>query len=85
MSTKIGLSPFHSSAWLVATKEHGVVITSPVTRNACSAVMSARVALAKSTMCFTPQVLAQGLFQRMVHVAPRWSGNGSPRSFPSRG
>ena len=55
MSTKIGLSPFHSNAWLVATKEYGVVITSPVTRNACSAVMSARVALAKSTMCFTPR------------------------------
>jgi len=38
---------FHQSAWVVATKLKGVVITSPVMRNAWRAVTSASVPLEK--------------------------------------
>jgi hypothetical protein len=41
-------------------------MTSPVIRNACSAVTSATVPLVKSDRCSTPKVRAQGLFQ--LHV-----------------
>jgi hypothetical protein len=47
--------PFHISECAVATKEYGVVITSPVMRSDCSAVTSAIVALVNSEMCFTPR------------------------------
>ena len=55
MSTNTGLMPFQSSACAVATKEYGVVITSPVMRSACSAVTSPSVPFANSAMCRTPR------------------------------
>ena len=38
ISAKTGFRPFHSTECAVAAKEYGVVMTSPVTRRACSAV-----------------------------------------------
>ena len=55
ISANTGLMPFHSSECDVATKEYGVVMTSPVMRSACSAVTSASVPLVKSEMCSTPR------------------------------
>lgn len=55
MSANTGLIPFHNSEWAVATKEYGVVMTSPVMRSDCSAVTSARVPLANREMYSTPR------------------------------
>ena len=55
MSTNTGLMPFHSSECAVATKEYGVVMTSPVMRSACSAVTSAMVPLVNRARCSTPR------------------------------
>ena len=47
--------PFHHNAWVVATKLNGVVMTSPVMRRACKAVMSGRVPLVNRLMNGTPR------------------------------
>ena len=57
MSTNTGLISFHSNECDVATNEYGVVITSPLIRNACSAVINAKVPLAKSDIKGTPKYL----------------------------
>ena len=56
-STKTGVTLFHIKECDVATNENGVVITSPVISNACSAVVNAIVALLKSEIYFTPKYL----------------------------
>ncbi|MNH40802.1 hypothetical protein D3C79_1021750 [compost metagenome] len=55
ISTNTGVRLFHSSEWAVATKEYGVVITSPLSPAACNAVISAWVPLQNSEMCSTPR------------------------------
>jgi hypothetical protein len=55
ISTNMGMMPFHSGECAVATKEYGDVITSPVIRRDCKAVISARVPLVNSEMYFTPR------------------------------
>jgi len=45
MSTNTGLMPFHSRECAVATKENGVVMTSPEIRSACREVTRASVPL----------------------------------------
>ena len=67
-SANTGFIPFHSRECDVATKEYGVVMTSPVTRNACKAVTKAIVPLVNKQICFTP---------RKSHSAcssSRWNG-----------
>jgi hypothetical protein len=51
ISTNIGLAPCQRSECDVATKEYGVVITSPVMRSACNAVIKASVPLTNKDMC----------------------------------
>ena len=55
ISTKTGRMLFQSSEWAVATNEYGVVMTSPLTRNACSATISAMVPFENSERCSTPR------------------------------
>ena len=45
ISTNTGLIPFHQRACVVATKLKGVVMTSPVIRIACRAVIKGNVPL----------------------------------------
>ena len=58
-STKTGLRPFHQMECVVATKLYGVVITSPVIRMACSAVMSGNVPFVNRLMYLTPRYSAK--------------------------
>ena len=55
MSANTGLMPFHSNDCAVATKDYGVVMTSPVIRNACKAETKAMVPLVNSAKCLTPR------------------------------
>lgn len=55
MSTNTGFMPFHHKACVVATKLNGVVITSPVMRRACKAVMSGKVPLVNRLTNGTPR------------------------------
>ncbi len=55
ISTNTGERLFQSSEWEVATNEYGVVMTSPVIRNACNAVTRAMVPLVNRARCSTPR------------------------------
>ncbi|MOA49369.1 hypothetical protein D3C78_1722400 [compost metagenome] len=55
ISTNTGLRPFHSTECVVATKEYGVVITSPVIRRAWRAATRASVPLANRQICSIPR------------------------------
>ena len=50
-----GSRPFQLRSSLVATNENGVVITSPCSRSAFSAINSASVPFANREMCSTPR------------------------------
>ena len=50
ISTNTGFIPFHHKECVVATKLYGVVITSPVTLKACSAVISGNVPFVNKLM-----------------------------------
>ena len=55
MSQKTGFMLFQCSACVVATKEQGVVITSPLILNACKAVIRPNVALENKEIYLTPK------------------------------
>jgi hypothetical protein len=71
MSTKIGRIPFHIRLCEVATKEYGVVITSPVMRSSWSAHTSAMVPLLNNE---SPgrQPAAQRRLEPLGGTARRW-------------
>ena len=70
MSTKIGLIPFQSRQCEVATKEYGVVMTSPVMRSSCSAHTSAMVALLNSEISGTPSRSRSAVSNRWWNCPP---------------
>jgi hypothetical protein len=81
ISTNTGLIPFQSSACVVAAKVYGVVMTSPVIRNACNAVISASVPLAKRHTWGTPRYCPECFLELLV----KGSAVGEPPAFPDLG
>jgi hypothetical protein len=69
---------FHHSAWEVATKLKGVVMTSPVTRSTCRAMTRARVPFGAQGHVGHVQVPGQLGFQFLV----KGPGVGEPFAVP---